>query len=91
MGIDEHIKKLVQVEVQKAVSVAVSKLQPEPPTEKIEPTWLTAKDFCAYYGVARSTLQRMKEQDRVDVLYGGGRMVRYRWKTKFGRAEENVS
>lgn len=91
MSIDEYVKRLVEVEVQKAVNAAVSKLQPEPPTKKIEPTWLTAKDFCVYYGIARSTLQRMKEQDRVDVLHGGGRMVRYRWKTNIGRAKENVS
>lgn len=77
MAIEQQIQELVRVEVAKSISKVIENL-PEP--EPVDPIWMTAKDFCRKYTIARSTLQRMKEQGRVKVLHGGGKLVRYRWK-----------
>ena len=80
MSIDRQIQQLVEQEVTKQVQQAIADLpKHQAPRDQ---TWLTGKEFCKRYSVARSTLQRMKEQGRVEVLNGGGRMVRYRWEAE---------
>ena len=59
MAIEQQIQELVRVEVAKSISKVIENL---PEQEPVDPVWMTAKDFCRKYTIARSTLQRMKEQ-----------------------------
>ena len=77
-AIEQKIKETVKDEVAKALGSVIEAL-PEQDTSQGH-KWLTAKEFCKHYNMSRSTLQRMRHQDRVDVIDGGGRFVRFRWK-----------
>jgi molecular chaperone GrpE (heat shock protein) len=80
--LEKKIQEAVKAEVAKELAPVLDSLpkNQNKPNPAEGPEWLTAKDFCKKFSMSRSTLQRLKEKERVDVLYGGGRFVRYRWK-----------
>lgn len=63
-----------------AAKLRQKKPEPTPVAQSTSPDseWMTARMFCSTYKVARSTLQRWKEQGRIDVKDLGGRTRRYR-------------
>ena len=81
-ALEKKIEERVKAEVAKALAPVIEALPKNRDRLNLAqgPDWMTAKEFCKKFSMSRSTLQRMKEEKRVDVLYGGGRFVRYRWK-----------
>lgn len=78
--IKQQITEVVQEEVARATKTIIEEMRSCRDEPQAGPEWMTAKAFCERFSMSRSTLQRFKEQNRVDVLHGGGRFVRYRWK-----------
>ncbi len=60
------------------------KPRPTPAADAVVPrvpedtAWMTANEFCRHFKIARSTLQRFKEDGRVEVMNLGGSTRRYR-------------
>jgi len=81
LSLDEIIRQRVDDRIEEITPAVVRKiLEDRPKPEYSGPRWLTAKEFCKQYNMCRTTLWRMGKSGRVEVLNGGGRFVRFRWK-----------